>query len=161
MFCHGCSCLIPAYFKYIYSKKRGTAREERCGLLRFGHLPSSHRAFRINELKTEVTNRLAMLEKRVECKWCVTVRRALWGSPTLSFWLQQHPTAGWLLCSFQWRDWRWWKLRSARTTSRSSETRRPQEAGAGEIKNLLFIKAEGEKWSKNRLSLLIQSELSM
>lgn len=26
----------------------------------------SHRAFRINELKTEVTNRLAMLEKRVE-----------------------------------------------------------------------------------------------
>uniref|UniRef100_A0A8C9YI41 Phosphodiesterase 9A like n=1 Tax=Sander lucioperca TaxID=283035 RepID=A0A8C9YI41_SANLU len=27
---------------------------------------SSHRAFRINELKTEVTNRLAMLEKRVE-----------------------------------------------------------------------------------------------
>lgn len=27
-----------------------------------------HRAFRINELKTEVTNRLAMLEKRVERK---------------------------------------------------------------------------------------------
>ncbi|KAG9330087.1 hypothetical protein JZ751_027353, partial [Albula glossodonta] len=26
------------------------------------------RAFKINELKTEVTNRLAMLEKRVECK---------------------------------------------------------------------------------------------
>lgn len=32
------------------------------------NFPSSHRAFRINELKTEVTNRLAMLEKRVECK---------------------------------------------------------------------------------------------
>ena len=30
---------------------------------------SSHRAFRINELKTEVTNRLAMLEKRVERRW--------------------------------------------------------------------------------------------
>lgn len=29
------------------------------------------RAFKINELKTEVTNRLAMLEKRVECK-CVS-----------------------------------------------------------------------------------------
>jgi len=27
---------------------------------------SLYRAFRINELKTEVTNRLAMLEKRVE-----------------------------------------------------------------------------------------------
>lgn len=27
-----------------------------------------HRAFKINELKTEVTNRLAMLEKRVERK---------------------------------------------------------------------------------------------
>lgn len=26
------------------------------------------RAFKINELKTEVTNRLAMLEKRVECE---------------------------------------------------------------------------------------------
>lgn len=35
------------------------------------HVLSSHRAFRINELKTEVTNRLAMLEKRVECKWCI------------------------------------------------------------------------------------------
>lgn len=30
---------------------------------------SPYRAFRINELKSEVTNRLAMLEKRVECKW--------------------------------------------------------------------------------------------
>ncbi len=30
--------------------------------------PSACRAFKINELKTEVTNRLAMLEKRVECK---------------------------------------------------------------------------------------------
>lgn len=35
------------------------------------YLPSSHRAFRINELKTEVTNRLAMLEKRVERKWYI------------------------------------------------------------------------------------------
>uniref|UniRef100_A0A3B4ZLG0 Phosphodiesterase n=1 Tax=Stegastes partitus TaxID=144197 RepID=A0A3B4ZLG0_9TELE len=35
--------------------------------LSFSHLcPSVHRAFKINELKTEVTNRLAMLEKRVE-----------------------------------------------------------------------------------------------
>lgn len=38
------------------------------------HLPSSHRAFRINELKTEVTNRLAMLEKRVERKWYTEVK---------------------------------------------------------------------------------------
>lgn len=38
--------------------------------LSFYHLASFQRAFRINELKTEVTNRLAMLEKRVECKWC-------------------------------------------------------------------------------------------
>lgn len=30
------------------------------------------RAFRINELKTEVTNRLAMLEKRVECEWHIS-----------------------------------------------------------------------------------------
>ena len=33
-------------------------------------LSHTHRAFKINELKTEVTNRLAMLEKRVERK-CV------------------------------------------------------------------------------------------
>lgn len=33
---------------------------------------SVHRAFKINELKTEVTNRLAMLEKRVERK-CASV----------------------------------------------------------------------------------------
>lgn len=35
------------------------------------HLPFPHRAFRINELKTEVTNRIAMLEKRVECEWSI------------------------------------------------------------------------------------------
>lgn len=40
---------------------------EPCVIHVFNHLFSSHRAFRINELKTEVTNRLAMLEKRVEC----------------------------------------------------------------------------------------------
>uniref|UniRef100_A0A8C3G583 Phosphodiesterase n=1 Tax=Cyclopterus lumpus TaxID=8103 RepID=A0A8C3G583_CYCLU len=35
-------------------------------LLSFSKYPPQFRAFRINELKTEVTNRLAMLEKRVE-----------------------------------------------------------------------------------------------
>lgn len=34
------------------------------------------RAFRINELKTEVTNRLAMLEKRVEREWCYEMSNA-------------------------------------------------------------------------------------
>ena len=33
-------------------------------------LSFSHRAFQITELKTEVTNKLAMLERRVECEWC-------------------------------------------------------------------------------------------
>lgn len=35
------------------------------------HLTFPHRAFRINELKTEVTNRIAMLEKRVEREWSI------------------------------------------------------------------------------------------
>lgn len=55
------------------------------------------RAFKINELKTEVTNRLAMLEKRVECKctlaftrpaglrfFWAAVRRAFSPQPTVS-----------------------------------------------------------------------------
>lgn len=62
------SFILQAPFQYYLA----IMTDEPCEIqviLYSNHLPSSHRAFRINELKTEVTNRLAMLEKRVERKW--------------------------------------------------------------------------------------------
>lgn len=86
---------------------------------------SSFRAFRINELKTEVTNRLAMLEKRVE-------RRCYrWKGPhKLGVWRVQE--CSWLAVLFQWRAWRWWRLRGVKMTWRSYEMRWLPEVVAGD-----------------------------
>lgn len=113
---------------------------------------SSHRAFRINELKTEVTNRLAMLEKRVERKWCIyslneriperkipfrcnTTRgvNKSWNTASGNTFLKWNQTLMFLIISFQWRAWRWWRLRSVKMIWRSYGMRWLQEVAAGEM----------------------------